>query len=104
MLKGLFISFWGVSYVQFSETVQHYDRIDKFQLGFVKHGTEYQRSCQIAFQASTVSSLIVDLVIPYNGMTAKMSNTSCWQDDVVLNRCHLLTNALWHFFHYRAKL
>ena len=68
--QGCFITFLGVSYVQFGETVQHHDKLDEFQLGFVKRGAESQGSCQIEFQASPVSSLIVDLMIPFNGMIA----------------------------------
>ena len=68
---GLFTSFWGVSFIQYIETVHHlHDKLIEFHLGFVKHGSEYQGSCQIAFQTSPVSSPIVDLVIPYNGMIA----------------------------------
>ena len=63
----LYFFFWVF---QFSETVQHNDKFDEFQLGFVKHGTESQGRCQIAFQASPVSSLIVNLVIPFNGRIA----------------------------------
>ena len=70
MWQGCFISFLGVSYVQFGETVKHNDKLDEFKLGFVKHGTESQGSCQITFQAYPVSSLIVDLVGPFNGMIA----------------------------------
>ena len=55
------ISFGGVFYVHFSEAVQYHDKLEEFQLGLVKHGTEYQGSCRIAFQASPVSFLIVDL-------------------------------------------
>ena len=81
------ISFQGVSYVQFSETVQHHDKLDEFQLGFVKHGTECQVSCRIEFQVSSVSSLVVDLVVPKSGIILYMTDTSWWQDDVVLNKC-----------------
>ena len=44
-----FISFLGVSYIQFSETVQHHDKLYEFQLGFVKHGAESERNycCQM---------------------------------------------------------
>ena len=70
MWQGCFISFLGVSYVQFGETVQHHDKLEEFQLGFVKHGADFQGSCQIEFQASPVYSLIVDRVTPFNGMTA----------------------------------
>ena len=37
--QGCFISFLGVSYVQFSETVKHHNKFDEFYLGFAKHGT-----------------------------------------------------------------
>ena len=86
MWHGCFISFLGVSFLLFSETVQHHDKLDEFQLGFVKHGTESQGSCQIAFQAYPVSSLIVELVIPFNGMIAYMTKTIFWQDDEVLTK------------------
>ena len=56
MGQGWFISFLGVSYGQFSETVKHHDKLDEFKLGFVKHGTESQGSCHITFQAPPVSS------------------------------------------------
>ena len=45
--QGCIISFLGVSYVQISETVKHHDKLDEFRLGFVKHCTESQGSCQI---------------------------------------------------------
>ena len=61
MWQGLCISSLCISYVQFNETVQQHDKLDDFQLGFAKHATEYQGSCQIAFQESPLSSLIVDL-------------------------------------------
>ena len=104
MWQGCFISFLGVSFVQFSETVQHHDKLDEFQLGFVKHGTESQGSCQIAFQAYPVSSFIVELVIPFNGMIAYMTKTIFWQDDEVLTKCQLLANALWESSHFKAEL
>ena len=69
-VAGMPYFFLGVSYCQFSETVQHHDKLDNFQLGFVKISTESLGCRQIAFQASPVSSLIVDLVIPVNGMIA----------------------------------
>ena len=70
----------------------------------VKQGADFQGSCQIEFQASPASSLIVDHVIPFNGMIAYMTKTIFWQDDEVLNKCHLLANALWESSHYKAEL
>ena len=49
MWQGSFISVMGVAYVQCSVTVQHHDKLDEFQLGFAKHDTKSQLSCQIAF-------------------------------------------------------
>ena len=60
MWQGSFISFLGVSYLQFSETVQDHDNLDESQLSFVKRDTESQLSCPIEFQASPVTSLFVD--------------------------------------------
>ena len=42
-----FSCFLDVSFIQFSETVKHHDKLDEFYLGFVIHGTESQGSCQI---------------------------------------------------------
>ena len=53
-VAGMFFSFLGVFNVQFSATVQHHDKHYEFQLGFVKHGTESQGSCQSAFQATSI--------------------------------------------------
>ena len=53
MYQGFFISFLGVSYVQFSETVKHYGKLDELKLGFVKHVTESEGNCQ----ASGISSI-----------------------------------------------
>ena len=60
----------GVAYVQCSETVQHHDKLDEFQVGFAKPDTKSQLSFQIVFRAYPVSFLIFDLVIPFNGMIA----------------------------------
>ena len=67
-VAGMLYFFLRVSYVQFIQTVQHHYKLNDLQFGFIKHDTESQGSCQIAFQASPVYYLIVDLVIPFNGM------------------------------------
>ena len=67
-----FSCFLDVSFIQFSETVKHHDKLDEFYLGFVIHGTESQGSCQITIQASPVSYLIVDYMIPFDGVIAQI--------------------------------
>ena len=71
-----FCLFLGVFSVPFSKTVHHHDKVDEFQLALIEDGTRSQGSCQIALQASPVFFLLLDLVIPFNGVIALMARTS----------------------------
>ena len=85
--QGCFIACLGVCSVHFLETVDHDDT-----LAFVEHGTKSLGGCQIALQASPLSSIILDIVIPFIGKISLMAKTSFWQDAVVLKKYHYMAD------------
>ena len=69
--QGCFIAYPGVCYVPFNEIVHHQDK-----LAFLDHGFKSLGSCHFALQASPVSFIILDLLIPFQSKIALMAKTS----------------------------